>query len=213
MTRSRLGNILISALLTLMPLLWVPARLLHPGPWLAFLGGCVVLLTQPPLGPKAMVQDRGDRLSGLLIFAGVIGSQLAGILQFGFRDAVSPKPVSVQVACGIGLVICGLAVRVVAIRTLGRFFTSTVQVQSGQRVVRSGPYRFIRHPSYTGIFLFCAGVSLALASPVAGALTLLLVLPAYLYRIRVEERTLIEGLGEEYIEYRRRTRALIPLLL
>src|SRR5207302_2017957 len=107
----------------------------------------------------------------------------------------------------------GMAFRNWAVFTLGRFFTRVVQVVPGQTVVERGPYRWIRHPSYTGglVAVLGIGVSMANLLPVvvigaAHAVT-------YGYRIRIEERALAESIGEPYREYMRRTKRLIPFLL
>jgi len=76
--------------------------------------------------------------------------------------------------------------------------------------VRSGPYRVLRHPSYTGSLLGIFGLSLTFANVAAIVVFNLCILGAFLYRIRVEERTLLEGLGDEYAEYMRHTYRLIP---
>ncbi|MFJ5676492.1 methyltransferase family protein [Streptomyces sp. NPDC093097] len=104
----------------------------------------------------------------------------------------------------------GVGLRVWAIVALGRFFRGTVHIQHGHRVVDSGPYRWVRHPSYTGILI--AGVDLALLmGNVASVLVFTACCLAALgYRIRVEERMLLDALGEEYRSYAARTRRLIP---
>jgi protein-S-isoprenylcysteine O-methyltransferase Ste14 len=93
---------------------------------------------------------------------------------------------------------------------LGRSFRTTVEVDAGQQVGTGGPYRWVRHPSYTGILLIAAG--LGLAGGTWPGLAICLVLPpvAMLLRIRVEEAALSRVLGEPYRAYRRRTKRLIP---
>jgi len=113
---------------------------------------------------------------------------------------------------GIGLMLAGLALRFYAMSVLGRFFTYDVAVHSGQTVIEVGPYRFIRHPSYTGALITLVGVGLALGNW-AGLLVLLACMgAAYAYRISVEEAALVAALGEPYIVYMRRTRRLVPFL-
>ena len=119
-------------------------------------------------------------------------------------------------AIGFGLaIVCillGAALRWWAILTLGRYFTFDVAVRPTQAVVQSGPYRLIRHPSYSGLLLSLLGLGLALANWAS-----LVTLPAcaligMLYRVRVEERTLTEALGQPYVDYMRRTKRFIPFL-
>jgi protein-S-isoprenylcysteine O-methyltransferase Ste14 len=113
---------------------------------------------------------------------------------------------------GISLMLAGMAFRFYAMSVLGRFFTYDVAVHPGQTVVEAGPYRYIRHPSYTGGLLTLAGLGLALGNW-AGLLALLACTgTGYGYRIFVEEAALVAALGEPYREYMRRTRRLIPFV-
>jgi protein-S-isoprenylcysteine O-methyltransferase Ste14 len=104
----------------------------------------------------------------------------------------------------------GLALRWYAIIHLGRFFTVDVAIAEGHRVVDTGPYRFVRHPSYTGVLLAFAGLGLLTGNAISLALFIVPTFAAYLYRIRVEEAALRGGIGEPYIEYSARTARLIP---
>jgi protein-S-isoprenylcysteine O-methyltransferase Ste14 len=77
--------------------------------------------------------------------------------------------------------------------------------------MRTGPYRWIRHPSYTGSLLTILGILLCCLNWASLVLFMLPVV-GYAYRIRVEEEALVEGLGDEYRSYMRHTRRLIPLI-
>ena len=111
---------------------------------------------------------------------------------------------------GIVLIVIGTLVRQWSIFVLGRFFTLTVSVQKNQKVVDHGPYRYIRHPSYLGLFLIIVGIGLALQS--WGGIIVLLVMNgvAFGYRMHVEEKVLVSELGDDYIQYMKRTKRLIP---
>ena len=114
---------------------------------------------------------------------------------------------------GIALMLAGMAFRFYAMSLLGRFFTYQVAVHPGQTVVEAGPYRYIRHPSYTGALITLVGLGLALGNW-AGLFALLACMgPAYAYRISVEEAALLAALAEPYEQYTRRTRRIIPFLL
>ena len=111
---------------------------------------------------------------------------------------------------GIALALAGILLRLWAVRTLGRFFQLDLVVQDHHTVVRSGPYRVIRHPAYAGPILFFIGIGLALDNWVSLALCAVLPTAAFVYRITTEERLLVAGLGDAYEQYRRATWRLLP---
>lgn len=113
---------------------------------------------------------------------------------------------------GICLMLLGVALRWYSAAILGKYFTFDVSIQSGQMLVESGPYRYIRHPSYSGALLTLLGFGLALgnwASLVAAPSCLGI---AYARRIPVEESALVHTLGETYEQYMKRTWRLVPFL-
>jgi protein-S-isoprenylcysteine O-methyltransferase len=205
--------LLAVAIFLLPPLLADPSRLLHPAPWAGFVFAVLTLVTQPALSPRAMVVDADDRLSALAILASVVASELSAVVAFSLRVPLFPSPGSWWVVAGIGIAAAGMALRLAAIRTLGSSFTSTVRVAVGQRLRADGPYRFIRHPAYAGSLLNVLGTVLALGSGAGVGLVCALTLPAYLYRIRVEERALLAGLTPDYARYRARTWRLVPFVV
>ncbi|HEX8719150.1 MAG TPA: isoprenylcysteine carboxylmethyltransferase family protein [Pyrinomonadaceae bacterium] len=115
-------------------------------------------------------------------------------------------------ACGLALMCAGVFVRWWAIRTLGEFFTRSVKVFDDHRIVRAGLYGHVRHPSYTGTLLGNLGFGLALSNWLSTLVIVVPVAAALAYRMRVEERALLVSFGEEYAEYARRTKRLIPKL-
>ena len=115
-------------------------------------------------------------------------------------------------AAGCVLIPLGLALRWWSIVYLGRFFTVNVAVHEGHRVVDSGPYRYIRHPSYTGALIAFLGLGLGFGSWFSVLIVMVSTWLAYASRIRIEERALLEALGESYRRYVRRTKRLVPLI-
>lgn len=103
-----------------------------------------------------------------------------------------------------------MAFRSWSIYTLGRFFKLTVVIQDDHRVIDSGPYKFVRHPSYIGSIVAMTGLGLAEGDWVSVAIMFLGTLTAFVLRIRIEERTLAAELGEEYVAYSQRTARLLP---
>jgi protein-S-isoprenylcysteine O-methyltransferase Ste14 len=108
------------------------------------------------------------------------------------------------------LIVLGLVVRIVAIATLGKAFSANVAIRSTQTLQRSGLYRVVRHPSYLGMEIIF--VAVGVGSHNWGSMAVMIVLPtaAVLYRIHVEEMALRGAFGEEYAEYAKTTRRLIP---
>ncbi len=206
--RRLLANLPLVAAIFLLPLVGSPPHLMHPAPWLGLLCGTVMLASQPKLvGHETLSLSAADRGSALGIFIAMILAQVVSVADFRFSPPVAP---GIQVALGSSLVVAGMTLRLWAISTLGRFFTANVRVAQDQRVVESGPYALLRHPSYTGALLAALGTSVALGSVWGSAAVLALGLPAYLYRIAIEEQRLATDLGAPYREYMRRTRRLVP---
>jgi protein-S-isoprenylcysteine O-methyltransferase Ste14 len=102
---------------------------------------------------------------------------------------------------GVCLMLLGLVLRWYSARILGKYFTFDVAIQSGQTLVEAGPYRYIRHPSYSGALLTLLGFGLALGNWAGLAGSLLCLGLAYAYRIPVEEAALASALGEPYNQY------------
>lgn len=116
-------------------------------------------------------------------------------------------------AVGILLVVVGSLLRRYCWKTLGEFFTGDVQARTGQPVIRTGPYRLVRHPSYTGGMLMNAGVGLALCSWLSLGLLMVTAVVTYVYRVRIEEEALIDTLGDPYRAYMRERRRFIPYVV
>jgi protein-S-isoprenylcysteine O-methyltransferase Ste14 len=113
---------------------------------------------------------------------------------------------------GIATLIAGSLLRRHCWRMLGASFTGDVRVAPDQRVVTTGAYALVRHPSYSAGILMNAGIGLALGSWGSTAVLVLASIAVYSYRIAVEERALLAALGEPYREFVRTRRRLIPFI-
>jgi protein-S-isoprenylcysteine O-methyltransferase Ste14 len=111
---------------------------------------------------------------------------------------------------GLALLVAGVAVRWHAVYTLGKFFTGTVLIREDHRLLRTGLYRHVRHPAYTGALVAHLGLGLSFSNWYSLGFSLVPYVVAAGYRIRVEERALREAFGEEYESYARSTKRLIP---
>lgn len=112
----------------------------------------------------------------------------------------------------LALTIAGLAFALWARSSLGRNWSGSVQVKSQHALVRSGPYRWVRHPIYTGLLAALLGTAVAL-DQWRGVLAFVIVLAALLYKLRLEERWMTETFGDSYRDYRKHSKALIPGIL
>ncbi len=112
---------------------------------------------------------------------------------------------------GLVLVISGVAIRFAAVGALGRNFSGALRIRDGHTLVTTGIYRPIRHPAYLGAALLFAGIPIMFSS-ILGLFAMLLLVACLVYRIRSEERMLIDRFGDEYLEYMGRSKRLIPFV-
>ena len=110
---------------------------------------------------------------------------------------------------GVALVVFGLGFAVQARRYLGANWSAIVTLKHDHSLIRSGPYRYLRHPIYTGMLIAFAGSALALGEW-RGLLAMLLVVAALLVKLRREESLMLEHFGAAYADYRRASWALLP---
>jgi len=152
-----------------------------------------------------------DRGSLVVVWLSVAGGMVAAfVLASSAPGAAIDSARWPLFVIGVALMVAGIVIRQWSVALLGRFFTIDVRVHSGQTVVDTGPYRWVRHPSYTGLLLTTLGIGLALGN--WAALAVLAVVPTVglVIRIRREERALIEGLGEPYRRFAATRAHLVP---
>ena len=111
---------------------------------------------------------------------------------------------------GLTFLIAGIVIRFSAINTLGQFFTSTVVIKDDHQLIRSGLYKNIRHPAYTGSLLAHLGLGLSFSNWLSLGFSTVPFVIAALYRIHVEERALHAAFGKQYLQYSSTTKRLIP---
>jgi len=153
------------------------------------------------------VQDRGSLIVlWTVIFGAMFGGSWVGAV---YQPAMFPAGHWLRYVC-LGLLMLGLAIRWSAIYTLGKSFSANVAIHSTQKLNQSGLFRWMRHPSYTGMMLIFVAMGLATRNWVGLAIIVALPMAALLYRIHVEEVALTGAFGAEYVEYSERTKRLIP---
>jgi len=152
----------------------------------------------------------GERWSLVVVVATIVGALFVALRLARWHATTIGAGRWLFFVLGLVLMATGTAVRAWAVVVLGRYFTVEVRVQPGQTVVDRGPYRWVRHPAYTGLIVFLVGVGLALTNWLS--LIVLAVVPTagLLVRIRSEERVLDAALGEDYRRYALGRRRLFP---
>jgi protein-S-isoprenylcysteine O-methyltransferase len=154
-----------------------------------------------------------DRGSMSLIWLSVgLGLALAIAAQGLASTRLSASP-SVVRPVALVLLVGGLVVRWAAILTLGRLFTVDIAIHSDHVVVQSGLYRFVRHPSYTGLLVAFLGLGFFFANWLSIVGLFVPIAAAVLNRVAKEERALLESLGDPYAAYCARTKRFIPWVL
>lgn len=174
----------------------------------------IILFTQPPLSiMESKEKKSSDKFSVYAILIGFLICQVFSITEWAyFREPFHDFIIDGFTIGGIFLVLAGTVFRVWSIRTLGRYFTATVQKVDEHKVITTGVYGILRHPSYTGAFLAVLGSSVMLHAYYGIIFTLIVISAVYYYRIKVEEETLVKEFGDEYESYRTKTKKLIPYI-
>jgi protein-S-isoprenylcysteine O-methyltransferase Ste14 len=160
---------------------------------------------------RALAGGNADRGTKHIVMAGMFTGFALGWPAAALLPSLAfPGNGWIYVAIGLAVFWAGVALRLRSIAVLGRFFRLDVVIQEGHRLVRSGPYRRLRHPAYTGSLMIAAGYGITLANWASLAALIVLPLAGLVARIRVEEAALERSLGDSYRSYMRETRRLIP---
>ena len=115
-------------------------------------------------------------------------------------------------AIGMALVVIGFVIRIHSILTLNQYFTYSVAKVENHKIIETGLYKFIRHPGYLGQLIIFIGISISISNWLSILAMMIPIILGYLYRIKVEERFMLEQLGEAYLNYQERTKRLIPMI-
>lgn len=156
-------------------------------------------------GRDDRIEDRGS-LRWLTIAFPL--AWVGALVLVGVRQANYGSPATFS--AGLVVMVVGQLLRWWSMATLGRLFTINVAIRRGHHVIESGPYRFVRHPSYSAILLVHIGAALCLGNVLSDIALLVPVAASLAYRMRVEEHVLCSALGTDYRQYMVRTKRLVP---
>lgn len=149
------------------------------------------------------------RMLTVALYGTIAVAVMLPILRIGLLPRSWSAPALVL---GLALIVAGMAFRRFAIRTLGKQFTVDVGIQPGHALIRNGPYRLLRHPSYTGTLLCFYGLGIGLRDWASFLVIALGTTAAFVRRIHVEEAVLADAFGDGWRDHARRTWQLMPLL-
>ena len=167
-----------------------------------------VILNRLMRSGKSDLKGR-DRGSLIIIWLTIILAMGLGVfLSIRYRMPIVPSALF-QYA-GLGVIIAGMIIRFIAIRSLGKYFTVDVTIREGHQLKTDGMYRLVRHPSYTGSLISFLGYGMTLDSWPGLLAVVIPVTVVMIYRIRIEERLLTEQFGQEYRNYMLNSKRLLP---
>jgi protein-S-isoprenylcysteine O-methyltransferase Ste14 len=166
----------------------------------------ILLLTRTPQS-SGTVRDRG---SLRILWPAIVGGVSFGTW-YGDTHTRNILHGSLWVRlAALVLFVAGLTIRWAAIWSLGRSFSANVAIHATQQLHRNGLFRFVRHPSYTGLLLVLLAIGVFTRNWLGLAMVFLPGVFALLYRIRVEEAALRQAFGQQYDEYTAATKRLLP---
>jgi protein-S-isoprenylcysteine O-methyltransferase Ste14 len=162
---------------------------------------------------RSFEKKSSDKNSTLLVATGtatVFTALLGSIVLNYFRIAT----INLWLLTLIGIIVMttGLTIRIIAQKTLSKYYTATLKTIEKQTLVTDGIYKCIRHPGYGGTILLISGAGITSNNYITLMICIIIPLLVYPYRIRVEEKMLLSAFGHEYVEYSKKTKRIIPFV-
>ncbi len=175
---------------------------------IAYGAGGVVYFWRTREGEGTRRTENGNR-SFWWILPGFLAVFFAPPLEFLFLPTVLPRGIGMELT-GLVIILSGLVVRAWARMTAGGMYSGYLRVTAGHMLITDGPYRFVRHPGYTGFVIMALGLCIGYSSLIGLAAIPALLIPGLAFRMKVEERLLAGQFGEEYRAFAGKTSKLIP---
>lgn len=199
-------------LLNLLPLAARPSLLIHYKTILLVIAAASLWLSQPAFSKQDTESNKSsDKFSILVILIMSSASVVVSVVEWAYFTNVD-QPINAFSILGLAMLLCGIAVRVWSIRTLGKHFTATATITDDHQLIKDGPYKVVRHPSYLGAFMAIIGTPLFLNDKWAVLFVFVAMSVAYYIRISVEEKMLAGYFGKSYEHYKLSTKRIIPYI-
>lgn len=203
-------GLIVASAIVILPVLGNTAILRAPQLWILILIGLLGSLFQPEYNPFKRASNNKDKGTANQIIWTIYISQLAAILEASYLRYPESILWNWITTIALLLMTAGLFVRSWAVFTLGNYFTWHISVQKDQKVIRSGPYAYIRHPGYFGAFITYASTAIFLQAWFSLAINAVILLAAFIRRIYHEETALKNSLGAAYESYTGLVKRFIP---
>ena len=195
----------------ILPLLGQPELIFSGRNIVIMIANAAIWLTQPPVsGSETKENKNRDKFSVLLILFFSIGSIILSVCEWAYFGH-GPIPDYITYI-GLLLLVTGIGFRVWAIQTLGKFFTATVQIKEDHALITKGPYSVVRHPSYLGAWATISGAAIFFNSYVGFLSALIGMGVSYYIRMKLEEKALTEIFGQQYLNYQKKVKRIIPYI-
>ena len=175
---------------------------------IAYGAGGVIYLWRNQNIEDSVRAETGNR-SFWWILPGFLAIFFAPPLEFLYLPTWLPRGTNMELA-GLVIILLGLLLRVWTRLTIGTMYSGYLRVKVGHVLVTDGPYRFVRHPGYSGLVLMALGLCIGYSSLIGLIAIPILLIPGLSFRMKVEERMLSEEFRDDYWAYARRAKKLIP---
>ena len=183
--------------------------------WLFLITYCLWILSEISLSlfrrSEKADNKNADKGSLGLIWVIII---IANTLAYNVSEWIY-MPISTETAIryeGLALIIAGMILRLTIVSSLGKFFTVNVTILEDHKLKQDGFYKYVRHPSYSASLLSLIGYGVSLNNWISLVIVAGAALTAFLIRIRIEEKMLADHFGSQYVEYKKKTKRLIPFV-
>ena len=199
-------------ILNIVPLLLKPELIIHFKTVILSVSAITLWLSQPAFSTTDMNMNKeSDKLSLLFILLASCISVFSSEIEWAYFTK-NKSEINFITTIGFIFLLSGIILRVWSINILGKHFTATVKVTKEHELIKSGPYHYIRHPSYLGALIAITGCPLFLNNSVTVVVCFTVMMLAYYFRIMFEEKALSSHFGQFYEDYKKNTYRLLPLI-
>ncbi len=212
MIRKIIKGTIVSSAIAVLPVLGNTKMFYSPHIWILVAVGFLASILQPDYNIVKDTSKTNDKGTEIQIIWSVYITQLFAVFEAAYLRFPDSVKWDILTTASLFLMTSGLVLRTWAIYTLGNYFTMHLSIQKEHKIIRKGPYKYMRHPSYAGAFFTYFGTTIFLHAWFS-LITAAIILPlAWVRRIYYEEKLLVEELGEEYKSYCMSVKRIIPYI-